>query len=187
MSIYNANIPQPGDLPSISQPSILNNFGAIQNAFDKNHVTLSDTINRGLHNFVEMPVQSGAQTTASGEGELHTQTVGGTSQLFYSRDNIGGTLVQVTSDVVPLVATSGYSFIFGGVLVQWGQTSFSGSSGTISFPGTFPTSALCVIACPFNSNAAGSNWYVQTWNATTFTIQGASSGTNAFTFFAIGS
>ncbi len=187
MSIYNANIPQPSDLQSVSQPSLLNNFGAIQNAFDKNHVTLSDTVNRGLHKFMEMPVQSGAQTTASGEGELHTQTVSGTSQLFYSRDNSAGTLVQLTTAIVPLLATSGYSFIPGNMIVQWGQTSFSGSTGTVSFPIAFPTSALVVLISPFNSTAGSSSAYVQTWGATTFTVQNAASGTNAFTFLAIGS
>lgn len=184
MSIFTPNIPAAANAPSADQPLMQNNFDALQNAQDKNHMPLSDTVNRGLHKFVEMPVQVGAQTTAVGEGELHTQTVGGTSQLYYSRDNSAGTLVQLTTAIVPSVATSGYSFLPGGLIIQWAQVTLTGS-GIATFPTAFPTAALFVNASPFNSSAGSADWYVSTWNATTVTFGGTSNGMR-FTYIAIG-
>lgn len=187
MSIYNGNIPQPNDIPALSQPQLLNNFSALQDAFNKNHVALSDIVNRGLHKFVEMPVQSGAQTTAVGEIELHAQTSNGRSCLYYSRDNDATTLTQLTVGVKPFKSTSGYSFIPGGMIIQWGQENFSGSTGTIDFPIAFPVSALMVVACPFNANAGASSFYISTWTSTDFTIKKSGSSSTSFTYWAVGS
>ena len=44
MTVYTANIPQSGDQISQSQPLILANFQSLQDAQDRNHVALSDTV-----------------------------------------------------------------------------------------------------------------------------------------------
>jgi hypothetical protein len=186
MTVYTANIPQSGDQISQSQPLILANFQSLQDAQDRNHVALSDTVNRGKHNFVEMPAQGSTPVTAVGEIELHGKAIGGTTQLYCSRDNDVGTLTQLTTAIVPLVATSGYSFIPGGMIIQWGQVNFSGSTGVVNFPTAFPVDALMVVASPFNANAGASSFYISTWNSTTFTIKKSGSSSTSFTYYAVG-
>ena len=185
MTVYTANIPQSGDQISQSQPLILANFQSLQDAQDRNHVALSDTLNRGKHKFVTMRVQA-VPVTEVGEFELHAQTTGSTSQLYCSRDNDISTLTQLTTAIVPLVATSGYSFIPGGMIIQWGQVNFSGSTGVVNFPTAFPVDALMVVASPFNANAGASSFYISTWNSTTFTIKKSGSSSTSFTYYAVG-
>ena len=96
MSTYTSNIPQPGDNPSDSQPLILNNFIALGTALAQNHVGMGDLSNRGKHNFLQMPEQGSAPTTASDEGGLYTKAVSAVTQLFWRNEN-NGTEQQFTN------------------------------------------------------------------------------------------
>lgn len=101
MTSYTPNIPQAADQLNQSQPLILNNFLSIESGFNENHVAITDIADRGKHKYMVMPVQGSEPTTASGEGELHTEDVSGDSQLFFSRDNDSGTKIQITDGLLP--------------------------------------------------------------------------------------
>lgn len=113
------------------------------------------------------------------------QDAAGNPELFgiSSANNI----IQFTRGA-PTIATTGSVFLPGGLFLKWGQFTFTGTSTTQNFVTAFPTSALCVVATPFNATAGAANWRVSTWNATGFTLATSASVTNAaFTYFAIGS
>jgi len=138
---YNRNIPQPTDLISNSQPSILGNFQTIDSGttgtgvgFSRNHVTMTDATNGGLHNRVDY-YQAVADPTISGfVSSLYVKLVaqGGLSAaplLVYNSGTpyvIGGAVSA---------ASNGFCYLPGGILMKWG--SFSASSGVNSF--SFPS------------------------------------------------
>ena len=195
MTAWTPNIPATANAPSADQPLITNNFTAIQQDLDANHVTITDTVNRGKHKFVEMPIQSGAQTTTGGEGELHTQDEGdGTSQLYYSRDNLSGTLVQLTTNLIPDISfsnTAGMSFLPGGIIIQFGDFSFTGTASYTYSSGSpynqaFPNKTVVVIAGPSNGAAASAGWNISNWDSTGFTVVHGSGSTTKITWIAIG-
>ena len=113
------------------------------------------------------------------------QDAAGNPQLFGidSSSNI----IQFTKGA-PTISTTGSLFLPGGLILKWGQFTFTGTSTVQNFAGgAYPTNALCVVATPFNATAGASNWRVSTWNATSLTLATSASVTNAsFTYFAIG-
>src|SRR5271170_7661803 len=126
-------LPNSGQSLGITRPAINQNFSIIQNAFALNHYDFNSSIAiPGKHSFVQMPVQT-TPTILLGEGALYTNTVNSTSQLFYKRD-VDAADYQVTGP--NLIAPSGYAFIPGGIVIQWGFTTPGATSGTITTPYT---------------------------------------------------
>ena len=55
MTIFNPNIPQPGDQLSDSQVDLLNNNLALDAAFGVDHYPFSSVTNSGMHNKIDTP------------------------------------------------------------------------------------------------------------------------------------
>lgn len=134
---YIRNIPLSTDLIANSQPQLNGNFLAIDSGttgtgigFSRNHVTITDATNGGLHNRVDYFVSVSDPTLSGFISSLYPKAVNAISELFYKN---GTRTTQLTGPIS--LATSGYSFLPGGLLIKWG--SFSGSSGNNTF--TFPT------------------------------------------------
>ena len=93
--VYNRNIPGPNDILSNSQSQLQANFQQIDSGttgsgtgFSRNHVTLTDGTNGGLHNRVDF-YQPVADPPISGfTGSLYVKTVGGLSQLFFANSSL---------------------------------------------------------------------------------------------------
>ena len=134
---YAPNIPAANDNPSVSQGQIQTNFGVLNTSNNVNHVTYSTT-GQGKHKFVEMPNQGSIPTPlVAGEGTIYTKSVGGVSQLFYTPDNSGNEYQlsrSVTADFPSLGANPGWTYLPGGLLLQYGTVTSPGGSGTITFP-----------------------------------------------------
>lgn len=174
MTIYTANIPQPGDIPSQSQGQILQNFQSLQNALDKNHVTLSDTTNRGLHKFLQMPEQGADPATAVNEGGLYCKDIGGFTRLVFRQEN-SGTVIQM-SGIDPLAATNGYTFLPGGILMQWGTSAVVAGFQNILYNIPFPNACFNVsITSQRNSNNVDIVYLAGT-NAVNFSARNTSAG-----------
>jgi len=140
MTVYNPNIPQPSDRPSDSQDDLLNNFLALKVFLDRNHVAILDPTtgtSEGKHKFMQMPEQAAAPASAVDEGALYTKQASAITNLFWRLEN-SGTEVQMTN-IAPSLAATGYTFLPGGLLLQWGRTTLTGASTTISFPTAFST------------------------------------------------
>lgn len=135
---YNNAIPQAGDRPSQSQAQILANFQQIASAFNLNHVDFNAS-GQGKHDFLQMPENASAPSTAVNEGALYTKEVSSATQLFWRNEN-NGTEQQLTNPSVSSSGTGGgtsYSIdtIFG-IKIKWGSFSSTANIAAITFAGT---------------------------------------------------
>ncbi len=166
---YQPNIPT-GSVP-LNQDylSIKGNFQELNTQFLVDHVPLTDTSGippNGYHTFVHLvpfttptsvppsaqPVVTGVSGPAAtaGFGQLFTVEVAdgfSTDSSLYFLSG-GGLLTQLTRNFQPLaVAAAGYTFLPGGLLLQWGtDTKFTG--GTTTFPKAFTAAAFAVVLTP---------------------------------------
>ncbi len=160
--------PASGDNLSVSQGDIQSNFSTANTVMDINHYPFDNTTNsKGKHKFVAMPVLGSLPTTISGEGDIYTKT-SSVSQLFFTQDNSGNeyqltrcipssyTLFSNNTNNYNLVGTNftgGWSFLPGGMLIQYGNynrpAGISPSIITVVFPVAFTNAATVnVIVTP---------------------------------------
>ena len=84
MSLYNPNIPQPGNRPSDSQGQILNNFQTLDTSFAVDHVNFSLGTNAGNHKQITFDTNHpAAAPIATTQSILYTKNVGGVPGLFW--------------------------------------------------------------------------------------------------------
>ncbi len=147
---YTVPVPVSGQSLGNSRPIIAQNFATIQTIFDKNHVDFNAS-GGGKHKYVEIPVSVSipAGLTAS-EGTLYTKTVSGASQLFYSPDTtsneyqltntISAQFTKFSTNTAYAAShTGGWTFLPGGMIMNYGRFTVSGSSGTVTFALAFPS------------------------------------------------
>lgn len=86
---YNSLIPQPGDLISVSQGDLLNNFTSMQSTYTTDHYGFNPTANIGFHKHVTMGNDpANIPTPAAGFGSEFAKTVNGATYPFWVRDNL---------------------------------------------------------------------------------------------------
>lgn len=143
---FTPSIPASGQTLGNSRLQVVNNFSSlrttISNATKPNHIDVNN-VGAGKHIFVQIPTQSpsAANLPLNGEGGLITQNIGGSSELFYSRDNVN-THYQMTGS--RSLGSSGYSVIFGALRIQWIQVS-AADGATINFPVAFSAPPYCIV------------------------------------------
>lgn len=137
---YNQNIPQATDQMSVSQNDLLNNFQAIYNAFNLNHVPFnSGSPIQGKHAFVEMPNQSSSvPSTIANEVGLYCNTSTYTTQpeLFFAKQ-LGSTAPIANYEISSsnYIQNGGWTRFPSGILIKWGTfNTGSGGTGTLTFP-----------------------------------------------------
>lgn len=195
---YNNQIPRATDLISNSQGQIQGNFVAIDSGttqtgtgFARNHVTMTDGTNGGLHNRIDFYQALTDPVIAGFVASLYPKTVGSDEQLTYSNSS---TVTQITG---PFSKTNnGYCFLPGGILLKWG--SFAGSSGinTFSFPtsGSIPVfSAVYQVFLQPSSAPGAPNYfgYIDSKTTTGFTYDSVArtsntSASGTYSYLAIG-
>lgn len=193
---YTLGIPADGQSLGNSKPQVRGNFTTIFNAFAVNHVALNSSP-QGKHFFVEMPDVSDQATTTNEIG-LYCKKAGSPaySNLFF-RQEIGGAdptknqgaIIQMTN-IAPVNASSGYSFLPGGMLIQWDTIT---TNGTNSTPVVFPI-AFDVATTPYSIQLTGavgiigSNLSLSVSGATNagFNLRTAASATLPVYYTAIG-
>jgi len=183
---YQSSIPLAGDLISVSQTDILNNFQAIGSAFPVNHVDFNQP-NVGKHKFVEFPNQSGDPAGALSQMTLFSKVTAGLSQLFYKRD-ASASSIQLTG-VDPVGAQNGYAYLAGGIIVQWGFTNGPTDDVQVNFPITFPNAVFTCIISPVKSGAVSNlrGPTIKQFPSTSgFIPRFSGTSLDAITFFAIG-
>jgi len=134
---FTPNIPTTGQTLGGTRDNIRNNFTNYYDNMTKNHVDVNQA-DRGKHKFLQMPDQASAPATAANEIGLYSKDVAGNSRLFLRQEN-NGPEIQL-SGLTPSAAVSGYTFLPGGLIMQWGQATL-GTSKTlvITFPIAFTT------------------------------------------------
>ena len=178
---YQPNIPQPTSLISVSQNDILQNFQAIDAAWNINHEDFN-TANQGKHIYVEMPNQGADPAGAATQMTLFSKLVGGNSQLFYKRD-AEATAYQLTG-TNPTAAGSGSTFLPGGLFLKWGSVVPGSSPTAVVFSSAFPT-AVFSLTVSINNNAPGFSATVNSVGTAGFDLYTTKTGVTHF-YIAIG-
>jgi len=197
MSIPNFTTGYPPDGFSLGQTKsqIRDNLDGTFQTVEVNHFTQNQS-NPGKHRYLQLPAQGNPASTAAQEILLYNggSTIGGTTNLWFSTYSNGSvnssTSVQMTRREVPLNASNGYSWLPGGVLIQWGSVSSPGSSGTVIYPIPFPLNvwniqlnyarAVTSNAISFAVNSGGTN------NLSQFQFYSTTGGSTTLYWLAIG-
>lgn len=153
----NPNIPFATNNPSVDQPNMQTDTNSFINWTDVDHNGYNvqqggyHTVVHCVDNVVDPPNVPPAGPLL-GAGEYYAKTVTDfatdTAAFFQTA---GGRIIQLTMNTTPVAATNGYSYLPGGIAIQWGQATFTSSGHTqaaINF-GTanrnFPTACFVVI------------------------------------------
>jgi|SRR5690606_35159803 len=162
---YNENIPAASNLLSDDQPNLETNTNSIASILGGDSTV--DMIgfgnaNGGWHRQLTYVVQGSAPGSASGQARTYSKTSSGSSEIFLQRDNVA-TEIQLTRGT-PSAATSGFTFLPGGILLQWVQRT---ATGAFNWPTAF-TTAVYGATLGYNDAVSG-----LVPNLTSLTITGA--------------
>jgi hypothetical protein len=164
---FTPNIPTINMSLGTSRVAIVNNFSNLYNTSAVNHfegnTVVAPPLAPGKHKYVQMPtipnaVVASAPTNPADQLSLYTKSVSGRSTLYYKKDNSVDEW-QLTG-VDPSNANPGYTFLPGGLLIQWGVNTITTAAGvarTVSFPIAFnndfvPVVTLCAVKAAGSTN-----------------------------------
>jgi len=205
---FDPQIPQPNDFLSDSQAEILNNFQSLDTIFGINHYEFSSAINSGKHSVIQMP-ENLPPATGSDEGALYT-AVGlnpGETNLWFRAENSGGGggfeyqlthvdsthtaefATNTTYETVPVNFNGGWTFLPGGLILQYGLATISnfGGDNVVPFPFPFPTAVFSVVNTGVTSANSTNTTLIKAVANASFTIRNtASSSVSAMYWIAIG-
>lgn len=137
MSTYSNNIPQGNQDPTDSQPLLLDNFKAIFNAQNRNHVDFDDINNSGRHEVIELKEQSSNPIPITGFGDLFVKDDSGTQNLYFlDKDSKE---FKLTNAFNP--DTNGNAILPGGLQFQWGKKGSIFDNNEIAFNEEFASPA----------------------------------------------
>ena len=151
---YNLNIPFATNDPSVDQPDMLENTNSTSTLLQQDHLGFNNQFNGiansgGYHTNIHMIDQGAgfdpARITQVGQLYAKQATLNGFTDtaLFYrTGPNVGATnsVTQITAPKNTVTGTDGYTFLPGGMILQWGVVT----------PAPFPNNSL--IAQNFNIN-----------------------------------
>jgi hypothetical protein len=194
---YNPGVPT-GTIP-LNQDfqNLQDNFTAIDNYIARNHVAFSsNTPQSGYHTAIAM-VPAAAPSTIAGFGQIYSTKVNDgyadDESLFYKTGESGGIAITLTRNFLPLAAANGYTFIPGGLIIQWGVVNSPASTGTVLFTTAnknFANNLFNVQLCfqRGSSSGADSFWIdnAKTFDETQFSWRATTSGANKLYWLAIG-
>jgi hypothetical protein len=165
---YNLNIPFATNKPSVDQPDMQINTNSIASIIGTDHLTFGTATGSqidGYHNIIHFNTQLNDPNAIPGTGQLYTRTISGDQELFYESGN--GIKSQLTSPSGTSPGFIGYTFLPGGIIMQWGfingthsgsnHTFNAGDTGSVTFPIPFPNNIFTVqTTLNFNTHTAGS-------------------------------
>lgn len=143
---YNTGIPNPPNNPSADVPLMQINTNSINSiiGIDHNSFNTASGFPSGYHSVVHFQNQGADPTATAGFGQLYTKTSGPSpTQNLYFRPGGTGVGIQISTLLDPKAMVNGYSFIAGGIIMQWGIVAVSANvtnvvnflaAGNIAFP-----------------------------------------------------
>jgi hypothetical protein len=144
---YSPIIPQPTDLLSSSQGSILANFSQLNTQYGADHdgFNTGSGNGSGMHDQVTFLANQSApsltRNSVLGVSGVYCNAVGGVSCLFFQNSTQN---IQMTGTTV--ASGNGYTFLPGGIILKWGTASISSPSSAITFPVAFPNNCFSMQA-----------------------------------------
>jgi len=186
---YSANVPQSSQYIRATQQPILNNFQAISEFVNVNHVGFTNSTDYGKHNFTSFPFQVTDPNTGPVEMAIYCkETPGGTNaaEIFYRYPN-NGDVIQLTNNNslsnYSLLAQNGYAILTdSNVGIIWGRADGLNVGGTsqndVTLPAGISTSNAYGLYTPIGSFSSSQLMYLMTGSAsgTTFRLTQNTSG-----------
>lgn len=179
---YLPNIPKATDNPTESQSEIQSNFNALNVMNSRNHVALSDVNNSGRHVVVEMEEQSGNPAPTAGYGDVFVRDDGGTQNLYFQDD--ASNVVQLTGNFS--AAANGWIIIMGNILINWGQSSTSSGTDTLTFPKAFGALGYQLSIVEVDGSGNGETFRFVRLSPSQARVTSSNSSSIAYSFIAIG-
>jgi hypothetical protein len=145
----------------------------------------------GYHKVIHMVPQAANPAPVAGYGQLYSRTITSITNdqaLFWETG--AGLVSQLTMNIAPLATQNGYSYLPGGILMQWGfvnQT--SATTVNVVFPQAFPNNCLNVqVTRSHSSSSPGNNsmWVITTPTTAGFSIKNDDGHTWGYYWVAIG-
>lgn len=188
---YN-DTPLATETPSNSQPLMRQNFQQIAISYNTDHVPLSSGVNVGFSNKLTLvdqtsgPGSAASQVVEYAKSVIYPNAAGTFSELFFERDASGTEVQMTTGPGDPIAASTGQTYLPGGMILKWGQDSVAiGSNQTVPFTqGAFPTNCFAVVVSGRNAGNTPGSFNVNAVSRTDFTIYCNVTG-NIY-YFAIG-
>ncbi len=145
MSSYQPNIPTGLLDLSVDYQNIQTNFQQLNTSFGVDHIPFSQAAQNGYHVDIHFNPLPSVPAPTAGFGQLFTQTTNdgiNTDQILYYLSG-GGKNIQLTRNLQPALATNGYTFLPGGLILQYGLKTIpgawpSGTDQTITFTTNVP-------------------------------------------------
>ena len=177
---YTTNIPVSGDTLGGTRDRIRTNFQEIANVMAENHVAFNDA-DEGKHKFLQMPVQAAAPATGASEAAFYVKDDGGGVAQFFVKGEQTGSEYQITSIASGADAqiaefgtftnysgsfNGGWSFLPGGLLLQYGTVTTTGAITAVTFPKPF-AAATTPYSIMLTASGTANNDDVQTVNTGT--------------------
>jgi hypothetical protein len=196
--MFTPNIPTSGQSLGVTRVPFFNNFNTINTTISVNHVAMNDA-NQGKHKFLQMPTQGSAPSTAADESGVYSKKVASINNLFFAQGNRAKqyqlTTVVATSNGDSRFGTftnysgnnsGGWTFLPGGLILQYGKFEGLGQNPTVTFPVPFlnPSSVYSVTVTPVASSTM--EFVVNTITATTFDYRLSAIPTSGAYWWAIG-
>ena len=170
--------------------NLKNNFNQINTQFNVDHVPLTSVSGNppnGYHEAIHLVPVSTTTSNPPDNQPINGYTgTSGFGQLFNAQinDDInpdealyfltgGGRLMQLTRNFLPIAEANGCTFLAGGLILQWGQTTASGTgTRNVLFENPpnnfdFPGNCFIVIAQPIAGTAGGGGGYIVSNRSTT--------------------
>jgi len=201
---YTSDIPVSGESLGSTRDRIRVNFQEIASVVAVNHVAFN-ALGEGKHKFLQMPEQGSAPTTAADEGGLYTKVGTNPAQtnLFF-RGESNGTEYQLTrvnsasasefgtnTNYPPAVANQdgGWTFLPGGLLLQYGKMTETASGSNVGTPVVFPiaySTFLASVTATRRQNNSGTEYGIISEGLTGFNFTSSGNSNQPFYWIAIG-
>lgn len=135
--MYDSTKPNSGITFSAGRVVVQNNFAGIESYISRDHVSYdANSADSGKHKAIRLTEQT-APTTLVNELGLYAKDTGSEPDLYIRRES-SGTEIRLTTGEVQ-AGTDGYSFLPGGLIIQWGRLNNVSKGGTaLTFPKAFP-------------------------------------------------
>lgn len=163
---YITGTPASSHNPSTDQPDMLTNTNSIPSLIAIDHYGFNNN-DGGRHLQVQLPVLGVIPNPTgglkNGEGTIYTKTVNGSSNLFYTPD-LSGNEYQLTTINNTNFATfgphnPGWTFLPGGLYLQYGSLANVTNGTTVTFPIAYSTALISfTIGVQNNSTTSSTSW-----------------------------
>jgi len=123
--------------------------------------------------------------TAANEAAIYSKDDGGNTRL-YMRQESNGTVIQL-SGADPTSATSGSTFLPGGLILKWGVSLVTADGTVVVFAGgAFPTAVFALTMAERRNGTSNTATYFTALTTAGFTIKTSTGGNDAVHYMAIG-